>query len=306
MSFHPHIVGFGHRIRCNLIAEEIKKMEPQTKIVFLDRRDDPLFRENWTPYKRVHGGVRRSISLFTSSCLVEDCAMIEDFRRKWYSKVGRIVTILNPTFRPEFVNQKHHLKQTDLIAICYPKGLFPLPEMIQEFEEKITWFGPVLNLPGENFQLTASGVMKINILASRGKERIVPLIHALSKDLGFEIIQTEFKSAEDHFSSLSETSIAITQGTTGVFECSHLGIPQICLPINYEQLVVAKKFEEAGALKRIPVENVTKENLREALDEMISDRNLGEEMVEKAKKFASPPGTTDIARAVIEIVKGTE
>jgi hypothetical protein len=281
-------------------------MEPQTKIVFLDRRDDPLFQENWTPYKRVHGGVRRSISLFTSSCLVEDGAMIEDFRRKWYSKVGRIVTIVNPDFRPEFVNQKHHLKQTDLIAICYPEGLFPLPEIIQEFEERITWFGPVLNLPGEDFQRTASSVMKINILASRGKERIVPLIQALSKDLGFDIIQTEFKSAEDHFSSLSETTIAITQGTTGVFECSHLGVPQICLPINYEQLVVAKKFEEAGALRHIPVEKVTKENIQVALEEMISNQDLREQIAERARKFASPPGTKDIAKAILDIVEGTQ
>ncbi|MFQ6060618.1 MAG: glycosyltransferase, partial [Thermoplasmata archaeon] len=206
--------------------------------------------------------------------------------------------------RPEFANHKHHLELTDLIAICYPKGFFPTPEVIREFKDKILWFGPVLNLPEDEFQLKEADVVRVNILVNRGKETVIPLVHELSRELDFEIIKRQFKSEKDHFSSLARTTIAITQGTNAIFECSHLGIPQVCLPINYEQLTVAKKFEEARALKCIPLEKVTKENLREALGEMVVDRALREKIVERARRFTTPPGTRDIAAAIIETVRG--
>lgn len=306
VAFHPHIVGYGHRVRCNLIVREIRRLEPKTRIVFLDRTDDPLYDEDWTPYKRVHGGVRRTISMFTSSCLVEDCAMIEDFRRRWYSVRGKIVTILHPDIGAEFLPRKPHLEFTDLIVIPYPKGFFPFPDVLEDFKEKVEWFGPVLNLPVETFRRKETDKPKINVLLSRGRERVVPFIKELAEDLDFEIIQIKFKSDQEYFSALSETTIAITQGAHAVFECSHLGVPQFCLPINEEQLVVAKRYEEAGGLKYLPFEEASRENIRRVLGEMVSGEGLWDEMVRKAQKFASPPGTKDIAKSIIDITRRTK
>ena len=133
---------------------------------------------------------------------------------------------------------------------------------------------------------------------------VLPLIEELSKNLDFDIIRTEFKSDEDHFGALAETTIAITQGTTAVFECSQLGIPQICLPINEEQLVVAKRFEEAGALRYLPIEEATKDSLGRILSEPIHDENMRQEMARKASEFSDTPGTSDIAQAILRLVKG--
>jgi len=302
ITFNPHIVGYGHRVRCNLIGKEIQRLKPKAKIVFLDRKDDSLYNEDWTPFKRVHGGFRRTLSLFTSSCLVEDCTMIEDWRRKWFSRMGKIVTILNPTLDSDFPNHKHNLEHNELIILCYPEDFFPFPDVLEDFREKVAWFGPVLNLPSQDFKRRIGGGIRVNILLSRGREQVVPLVQKLSKDLGFQIMQTKFKSDREHFSALSETTIAITQGTTAVFECSQLGIPQLCLPLNEEQLVVARRFEEVGALALLPMVDVTEGSLRQALGNLVSDEGLRGEMVRKGKEFSSPPGTKDIARAIVEII----
>ncbi|UCD92966.1 MAG: hypothetical protein JSV43_03380 [Methanobacteriota archaeon] len=305
IAFHPHIVGYGHRVRCNLIAKEIVKLRANTKIVFLDRRDDPLYKEDWTPFKRVHGGFRRTLSSFTSSCLVEDCAMIEDFRRRWRAITGKIVTILNPTFRPEFSQQKHHLRHTDLIIICYPEGFFPFPKILEDFREKIAWFGPVLNLPGGDFQRRTTGRLKANILLSRGRKRLIPLIRELAEDLGFEILETSFKSEQEYFNTLSQSSFAVTQGTTAVFECSQLGIPQVCLPINEEQLVVAKRFSEAGGLKYLPLQEASSVKLKELLVDVVADAGMRAEMARKAREFTCEPGQHAIAKAILKTVRGS-
>ena len=299
--FNPHIVGYGHRVRCNIIAQEIRRIRKDAKIVFLDRKDDPLFNENWTQYKRVQGGLRRSLSLSTSSCLVEDGVLIEDFRRKWLSRFGKIVTILNPTIGPDFEEHRHHLEMNDLIIICYPKGFFPLPEMLKEYRDRIRWYGPVLNLPKGSFSRRQRGKMKINLLLSRGREKVVPIAEDIASSLDAEVVSPSFKSVSDYFTTLSETTVALTQGTTAVFECSHLSIPQLCLPINQEQLVVARKYEEAGALKCLPMDEATKESLGSALLELTSNQDLREKMATRAKEFAVPSGSEDIAKTIVRI-----
>lgn len=303
IAFNPHIVGYGHRIRCNLIAKEILKLRPRAKIVFLDRKDDPLYEKDWTPYKRVHGGFRRTLSLFTSSCLVEDCAMIEDFRRRWYSAIGRIATILQPDTGSEFAPHMKHLGHSDLIVMPYPEIFFPFPEILEDCREKVIWLGPILNLPDGDFRRKETDSLQVNVLASRGREQIFPFIEDLSAELGFRVIETEFKSDEDYFSALSETTIVVTQGAHAVFECSHLGIPQLCLPINREQLVVARKLEENGALVAIPMSELTKDRLRSALDDMMKDQDLREDLARRAKDLATPPGNVDAAKAIMDLVE---
>ena len=300
---NPHIGGYGHRVRCNLIAEEIMKLRSNAKISFLDRKDDPLYNEDWTEFKRVRGGINRTIELIRSTCLVEDSAFIRDFQRKIYSKLGKIVTITNPNIESEATKIKHFFRYNDLIIIPYPKDIFPFPNDLIEFKKKLLWVNPVLNLPPGGIKPKKIEKPTIYITASRGREKIMAMVEKVKKDLPVRFIEPSFRDEKEYFSSILSATAVITQGTTVMFELCYLGIPQICIPFNKEQLLVAKKLSEMGIMKYIPLEKLVQEEFKKTVTEVINESIPRSDLRDKGRDFIQKSGAIDIAKAIVELAE---
>lgn len=302
MVFYPHIGGFGHRVRCNLIAERLKALRADLAISFLDRRDDPLFDRPWTTFPRRLGPLARTLAIAAADLLVEDGSVLPDLRRAWVDLRGAVVTILNPNVRGDIEVLRRTLGRSRRIIVPYPRGLLEPHPVLNELRGKVIWTGPILNVPAERgARPESSGAMVI--LASREVDRIETAARALATRLGLEVAPREFVDTRTHVERLLRASVALTQGTTAMFECAFLGVPQVCVPWNEEQILVADALSRRGITVSVPAASIREETLERAVQEVVFDPVLAAERVERGRELVPASGVDLASRTVLLVLE---
>lgn len=275
----PHIHGWAHRVRCDLIASELLASNRSASVILTLRRDDPTPATAWTALPTTRSRFGRTWSILRASVLIRDGISTVDFRVHLLKRLGgKLVLILQPTGFPHDPRVRDALEAADLILVPYPEKLLRLEPPLLEFAAKVRVIPPILNM-GHIPRTPPSDRLVIYCSVARPEAKLREVLgeaeSILSTGLGRRVEIRgglgRFQSDEEHAEGLSQAHVVITQGATAAFEALHLGIPVIVIPRadSPEQIMVSESLAREGLAKSFALNGLSPEALAEAVRQEI-------------------------------------
>jgi MGT family glycosyltransferase len=98
---------------------------------------------------------------------------------------------------------------------------------------------------------------------------------------------------------LPHVDLVITHGGNNtVTECFHFGKPMIVLPLFWDQYDNAQRIAELGFGARLPTYAHEPDDLRNAIERLLADQELGAALRRVSRRLRSAPGTVEAANLV--------
>lgn len=236
--FVPHTAGWGHRIRCDILASALMSKDQATRATLVLRPDDSIPPSEWTVVPSVESKLGRTLSILRATVMVEDGLAFADFRVKLLKRLGgKLVIIAQPWGFSPISEIKEAMRLADLILVPFPPGLFQSNPVLDEFADKVRVIPPISSVSIAR-RAPASDVLVVYCTITRPEPGLESLLERsrgvlegrLAKSVVFEGRFGTLRSREEHISALARAHVVLTQGMTSAFEAIRLGIPVVTIP----------------------------------------------------------------------------
>ena len=103
---------------------------------------------------------------------------------------------------------------------------------------------------------------------------------------------------------LPQVDLVITHGGNNtVTECFHHGKPMIVLPLFWDQVDNAQRVDETGFGRRLATYDFRDEELTDAIDELLADRELKARLAAVSERLRASPGTVRAADLIEQVAR---
>lgn len=307
--FAPHFGGFGHKVRCTLLARELRRRSPEVEPIFILRRDDSMDPGTWCEFPWYRGRIGRSRAIATADCIVQDGFFWWDSRLTLSRRTGAKVVLVSTPFGFSNLADAHRaLDNCDRILVAWPVPLYRDPSPLEEWRDRVEVAGAFMSV-GRRERL-AEGEGRILALCSRNRSTVVGRLRMIMDRLAEEFPKATLVSPDgflpetQYYQERARADILVSQGTTAIFESMYLGIPRIEEPLlaSEEQKWLARELGRLEAMPAYPSNGWTEQSLYEGLHVLLSEPDRLRGHVEVGKRLVPENGIETAAKTILGLL----
>lgn len=320
-------VGFGHLVRCRVLAEELSRrgygaIMIGPPISLKDETDEDIFvewipREKWLSSEDEANFHLSILERYKSKYIIIDDYRSDGEHQKILREKGiRIVQqydaskkqhfaanlVVNgsPYEKVEFYNKDVLCDGVEFLLgpkYCILRPIFFDPKLKESHKEKriLMTFGggsdrgAILYILKNLYTIIADRSWKLTIVVSDKNENIEKISNwiSLNGSQDIELLVNPESMAE----IMSTCSFAILGGGTTIFEAAYLGIPALLIPIADNQINQCVGWDELGGMKYISnFDALAESNLKDNLVEFLDEPRLIESNKQRLKAIIDEHG----------------
>lgn len=320
-------VGFGHLVRCRVLAESLSKRGYGVVMVgppnsLKNETDEDIFiewipRENWSSSQGEADFHLSVLERYDSKhIIIDDYRSDGEHQKKLRANGIRIVQQYDASKKQNFaanlvVNgspyEKSEFYSKDVLyddvefllgpKYCILRPIFFSPTLKENHKEKkiLMTFGggsdrgAILYILKKCYQSITEKHWKLTIIVSDKNENIKEISDwiSLNGHQNIELIVNPDSMAE----IMSTCRFAIMGGGTTIFEAAYLGIPALLIPIADNQINQCVGWDELGGMKYISTfDTLDESNLKDSLVEFLSEPSLVESYSQRLKTIIDEHG----------------
>lgn len=320
-------VGFGHLVRCRVLAESLSTRGYSVVMVgppnsLKNETDEDIFiewipRENWSSSQGEADFHLSVLERYDSKhIIIDDYRSDGEHQKKLRANGIRIVQQYDASKKQNFaanlvVNgspyEKSEFYSKDVLyddvefllgpKYCILRPIFFSPTLKENHKEKkiLMTFGggsdrgAILYILENFYQLISEKDWALTIVTSDKNENIKEISSWINdnQSRNIEFIVNPKSMAE----IMSTCRFAIMGGGTTIFEAAYLGIPALLIPIADNQINQCVGWDELGGMKYISTfDTLDESNLKDSLVEFLSEPSLVESYSQRLKTIIDEHG----------------
>jgi len=320
-------VGFGHLVRCRVLAEELSRrgygaIMIGPPISVKDKADEDIFVE-WIPREKwLSSEDEANFNLSVLERYNSKHIIIDDYRSdgehqkilrekgvrivqqydasKKQNFAANLVVNGSPYEKAEFYNKDVLYDDVEFLLgpkYCILRPIFFDPKLKESHKEKriLMTFGggsdrgAILYTLENFYQAIAEKNWKLTIVVSDKNENIEKISNWISSNRCQDI--QFLVSPESMAEIMSKCSFAIIGGGTTIFEVAYLGIPALLIPIAENQTNQCVGWNDLGGMKFISsFQELDKNKLKESLMSFLEEPSLIETHRQNLKSIIDENG----------------
>lgn len=325
-------IGLGHIIRCLTLAEGLKERDIQS--IFITKDIDPNVKKKVIGKGHLIEGLpfgidleddlRLTINLVKQhqpDLVVTDSYEIDQHYLEQLKKLNVTLMSIDDLAQLHFcsdivLNQNIGAKASDYSTERYTKLLLGPQYALLRKEIRDRDFAKKTKSVAENILITPGGSDSDNqtlkvVKALKGIKNDIKVTVVMGPNYQYEELLREeigvnnrfflVRDPQDIFDLMDKTDIAISAGGITCYELACLGIPNIILVLADNQKKTAVGLQDYSTSINLGwFEDVTEEGIKEAVEDLIKNREKREAMSKKGKELVDGRG---VERVVEEILK---